>query len=149
MYNNAKYGWSISAAPGWEADEQTDRGITLRAADPKGYILVQVYDLRYNYSLQEFAEFHRDFLVEYKEDAELFEILSFDRVRDERGDFYRLEYREQTWSGLSAFHIVEIIALSKDYPSKPYGYIVIGTMFEDRLGEHGKERDAMLDSFRW
>ena len=149
FYQSEEYGWSISAAPGWYMDKQTEDKITLWPLDRKGVILVRAYDIGRNLSLVEFAEIFRDSVVEdaEDEDLELFEILSFDRVQDDGGDFYRLESRVQPSSESCVSHIVSISVLSEIYPSKPYGYIVIGRVCEDD-DERREERDAILDSFR-
>ncbi len=148
FYHSNEYGWSISAAPGWSAEEYTDTETALWSEDRQGLIEVWAYDLGYNYSLQEFAEEYRDYLVEDAENWELFEILSFDRVQGEWGDFYRLQYRSQSSSEFCVSQDVEIFALSETYPSKPYGYIVTGSVCERNLAKYREERDAILDSFR-
>ena len=150
FYQSEEYGWSISAAPGWDVEEQMDTETALWTSDRKGLVLVWAYDIGYNYSLREFAQEYRDYLVKDAEDLgwELFEILSFDRVQDDEGDFYRLQYRGQSSPEFCVEHIVRIFALSETYPSKPYGYIVTGGVCEHSLDEYREERDAILDSFR-
>ena len=147
FYQGLGYGWSISAAPGWHKEEQTSTGITLWALDRQGIIAVRALNLGHNYSLREFAQEYQGYLEENTEDWELFEIFSFDRVQEYGRDFYRLEYRSQSSSEFCVSHRVKIYALSEDYPSKPYGYIVTGNACEDN-DHRREERDAMLDSFR-
>ena len=82
-YDNGKFAYSIDLAPGWSLEDDSDGSPDIWAPDRKGSFYVRGRSLPSGALLREFAEFFRDSLVEEAEDWELFEILSFERIRDQ------------------------------------------------------------------
>ena len=149
-YDNTEFSYSINLAPGWSVVDETDDGPVIRPREEAGILEIYSDDLPSGISFREFAEFMQDSMVEIAEDFdwELFEMLSFDRVREDGRDFYRFEYRVQESSEYCVSHGVAVITLSEYYPSKPYAYVVDIAICEHSLDVYDEDREAMLDSFR-
>ena len=150
-YHNGKYGYSIDIAPGWTLDEEEDDGsyTSFWSQDEKGFLSISGYELPVPYSLQEFAEWRRDELEQWAAESSLpqFEILSFQKMREEGREFYSLKYRWQDSPEYCVNHDVEVVSLSDWYPDKPRGFSKITGICKDSPDTYRRDLNAMVGSF--
>ena len=148
-YRNEDFGYAIDIAPGWRLDEETaDGGASFWNEDRTAYLEAFIYDLAADVSLTEFAEYVRDDLTELAQaDAwDVFEITDFVGVQRAGDQYYWLEYRWRSSDEYCVSRDVELIILSSRYPTKPYGFNIVGGVCEHSYDYYGEQVNDMVGS---
>lgn len=148
-YRNEDFGYAIDIAPGWHLDEETaDGGASFWNEDRTAYLEAFTYDLAADVSLTEFAEYVRDDLTELAQaDAwDVFEITDFVGVQRDGDQYYWLEYRWRSSDEYCVSRDVELIILSSRYPTKPYGFNIVGGVCEHSYDYYSEQVNDMVGS---
>ncbi len=152
-YENGVYGFSIDTPPGWTVNEDTEKEYYayIRPPDRRAGVSVLAYDLPASYSLQELAEWRRDYLINLarvEESWEVFEITSFGKKQENGKEFYEMRFREQSSTEFCVERVIERIYISSWYPGKPHGYKVNTGVCEHSLDRYSPATtDAIQNSF--
>ena len=153
-YEDDELGFSIDVPPAWYRIPDQDRHPDLAAVlrHPQGgYLDISATPLPNRNSLRSFAERIRDGMLEWTaKNFLMFEIDSFQEMREEGREFWYMTYRQQG----TAEHCLEegtaLITLSSQYGQKPNVFVLRGTTCEVYLAYEFQRRDLldMIASFR-
>lgn len=148
-YRNEDFGYALDIAPGWYLHKEWEDGdVRFQNEDFTATLDVFVYDLsQTDFTLADFAEWRRDDLLEIAE-SENWDVFEMVNLEQGDGDFYFLGYR---WTESSDDYCVsqdlELILLSSQYSSKPYGFSIVGGVCEYVIDKYDEQIGAMLGSF--
>ena len=148
-YQNGAYGFSITVAPGWSLDEETesDQSVSFWSSDQKAYVSVRVLELSVLESLEELAKERRDELTRRSASWSVFELKSFQRRWESGREYYQTTYRWQSASAHCVSYEIEQFFLSSWYPEKTIGFRLTTGTCEDESDTYAADTELMLDSF--
>ncbi len=156
-YRNLRYGYgySVNIPKGWYLNWENSSRTSFNTYHKKGWSRARTWNLSDSFAgssdkLAALAEWRRGVLAEVAREKRwtVFDLISVRPVGSGNSRHYRLEYRRQTETQYCISNDVEIITLSSSYPTRPYGYSMLGSVCEHSFNQYGAERDAMLNSFR-
>ena len=147
VYWSDRYAWRISAAPGWELNDQypaDDMFLMLDAHDGMAFITLTVCDLD-----------------DTKSVADLCREEAADRLtQDDAWDEYEIVSSSKSPSSAQEWYRIALRYLGKDGPMPSFGVIQVGrsgdleyvigaSTFVDYVADYGADMDHMMDSFRF
>ncbi|MYD74693.1 MAG: hypothetical protein F4Y11_10980 [Chloroflexi bacterium] len=138
------YHWSIAAAPGWKATQNSESSLVLNPGDDTTYVTVDIIDVDDYVPTEELC---KDAVANQltKEDAwQGWDILSSHEDDYEGHNWYRINFRFRP----QGYHpaVVCIVQVGR---SGSLEYIVTARVDERGVSEHAAAIDHMLESFRF
>lgn len=147
-YRSDEYGYEIDIPPDWRL-YKTDEFYTLfRSEDGTATLEIHVHNLSDDdYTLAEFLEWAMDDLADLArtEAWDVFEITAFKSIPAREA--HEWVYRWQSSDEQCVSSNVELIILSSQYPTAPYGFIVVGGMCENGSADYAEQIAAIIESF--
>lgn len=146
-YGNSRFGWSISAAPGWDIEnpeDWTDTGLTLWAPDKlPAYLSVEICDLDDYEQVDELCRQYLAALLTRLEARDRFEIISSHKDDLGEHEWHRINFRYQGRASPPSFGIVQVgrVGLLE--------YIIAAGVSERYVPDCIADIDNMLASFRF
>ena len=156
-YRNLRYGYgySVNIPKGWYLNWENSSRTSFSTYHNKSWSRARTWNLSDSFAgssdkLAALAEWRWGYLATTAGEKgwTVFDPVSIRPAGSGSNRHYRLEYRRQTETQYCISNDVEIITLSSSYPTRPYGYSIMGSVCEHSFNQYGAERDAMLNSFR-
>ena len=144
MYGSNSTNWSIAVAPGWQADEVTDRKATFVSPRHDAFVMTSVVDLNDATPVDELCRLAVKSMLDRKEGAwDTYQILSSHEDDSDDHDWYRINYRFREKGKAS-----DEVWFTQVARSGSTEYIIHAFVKEESVETYAAEIDAMLASFR-
>ena len=128
---------------------RTGREASFRSRDGEASLTISVPEFPPDLSESEFAQEHKARVIaENFPSAPYFEIIKGEGFHKDNAWRYRLAWRLRQDANSCVMDIVDIVLRSRDFPTRPYGYVIRVTICDEHLDAYFKVRESILDSFQ-